>query len=124
MINRPNPNPILGPTGEVMEGPTGQGYNKPLVSDFANKDWAKDRLDYYPPTKDIKLRDGDIIAWYDPAHGVHHSAVYIGQGAQGRDLVMYQSPTEGLKTMEIDGLTRLFQKYKSFEGGPVVRRLK
>lgn len=52
-------------------------YTDPTVSDLANQEFAKDKMDY------LNIKDaqpGDIVVWYDPSRGIHHTGVYSGEG--------------------------------------------
>ncbi|GAB6038145.1 hypothetical protein JCM15519_27040 [Fundidesulfovibrio butyratiphilus] len=60
---------------------------------------------------DIKdAQPGDIVVWYDPSRGVHHTSVYSGEGnviGAGRKEVTEQ-PYKGL----FNGVTPIVRRYK------------
>ena len=94
-------------------------YNTPTVSDLADPNFAKDRLDYIRVTGITQIvqqaKPGDIIVWYDsnPDHNVHHSAIYVGDGN-----VAYQNADAGVKTRAISSII------KQYRLNPIIRRYK
>jgi RHS repeat-associated protein len=84
-------------------------FYKPVVSDYADPCFAKDRLDYMSISQ---VQPGDIIVWHDSTRGVHHSAIAINTNE-----VIYAG-TDGLKKNTISNVSR------SFSTTPIVRRYK
>ncbi len=91
------------------------GYTTPTAADLADPNFAKGRLLNVAVGR---AKPGDIFVWYGGPKEVHHVGLYMGKDEDGKDIVMYQQPVDGLRIKTISDLT------KQFKVQPIVRRYK